>query len=77
MIKSFKCNNTHQILAAARCGKVVLAETEAIYYQDVDEILPPLPPLAPKEDPNEIIRKKLIKYYGEPNQEFYSKKKSL
>ncbi len=74
MIKSFKCNNTHQILAAARCGKVVLAETEAIYYQDVDEILPPL---APKKDPDEIIRKKLIKYYGEPNQEFYSKKKSL
>ena len=74
MIKNFKCNNTHQILAAARCGIPILATTEIVYYnddRDIDVVLPP------KNDSDEIIRKKLIRYYGEPNQDFNIKKRTF
>lgn len=71
MIKNFVCTNPYEILAAARYGKTVRAKIETVYYGSASEdvILPP------QKSRDEIIREKLISYYGEPNQNFNTKKR--
>lgn len=86
MIKTFKCVNSHQIIAAARCG-MELSATIKEQKNAIPEINPEINIkrkkddnrvfFSPKIDHNEAIRKRLISYYGEPNQKNYRLKKSL
>ena len=65
MVKNFKCNNTSQILAAARCGIAIPVQLAPVFIKrkkDKSVILPI------KKDYDTQVRERLINYYGEPTQ---------
>ena len=76
MLKYFKCANTSRLKAAALCGMVVkpkLAELEI--GEEIPKEKEPVKETVPYEgyvpspvSHDDLIQKKLIKYYGKPKQ---------
>lgn len=76
MLKYFKCVNTSRLKAAALCGMTVKTKLKEVNIgEEVPKEKEPIEEKVPYKgyvpepvNRDEVVQKKLIKYYGPPNQ---------